>query len=160
MILIGEFNQIFNLTFSAALAVSDIPCDLDLAVKILNAVGKEDQKFVGPDPVPVGSDKMVVQLDKGLLNFVFRYPDDFSHQDHQGEKDFGNKTSQPMREEDVFPPEYGEDKEQTAEDHEEDQEGEGQTEDGREGGMNVFQPHHGNIPEKKDKTEENDTGED
>ena len=160
MILIGEFNQIFNLTFSAALAVSDIPCDLDLAVKILNAVGKEDQKFVRPDPVPVGSDKMVVQLDERLLNFVFRYPDDFSHQDHQGEKDFGNKTSQPMREEDVFPPEYCEDKEQTAEDHEEDQEGEGQTEDGREGGMNVFQPHHWNIPEKKDKTEENDTGED
>jgi hypothetical protein len=63
-----------------------------------------------------------------------------------------------MREEDVFPPEDGDDKEQTAEDHEENQKGERQTEDRREGGMNVFQPNDGNIPEKKDKTEENDTG--
>jgi hypothetical protein len=146
MILIGEFNQIFNFTFSAALAVSDIPCDLDLAVKILNAVGKEDQKFIGPYPVPVGSDKMVVQLDERLLDFVFRYPDDLSHQDHQGEKDFGDEASQLMREEDVLPSEYGEDKEQT--------------ENRREGGMNVFQPDHGNIPEEKNENEQNNTGKD
>ena len=158
MILVGELNQIFNFTFSTALAVSNIPCDLDLAVEILNAVRKKDQDFLGPDPVPVGSDKMVVQLDERLLNLVLRYPDDLSHQDHQGKKDFGNKTSQFVREEDVFPPEDGDDKEQTAEDHEENQKGEGQTEDRREGGMNVFQPNDGNIPEKKDKAEENNTG--
>ena len=42
MILIREFNQIFNFTFSAAFAVSNIACDLDLAVKILNTVREED----------------------------------------------------------------------------------------------------------------------
>jgi len=158
MILIRDFNQIFNFTFSAALAISDIPCDLNLAVKILNALGKEDQKFIGPDPVSIGPDKVVIQLDERLLDFVFPYPDDLSHQDHQGKKDFGNKTSQLMREEDVFPPEDGEDKEQTAEDHEEDQKGENEPEDRGEEGVNVFQPNHGNIPEKKNETEENDTG--
>jgi len=158
VILIGELDQVFDFAFSAAFAVSDIPCDLDLAVEVLNAVGKEDQEFIGTDPVPVGSDQMVVQLDERLLNFVFRYPDDLSHQDHQGEKDLGNKTSQPVRKEDVFSPEDGEDKEQTAENHEEDQQGEGQTEDRRERGMDVFQPDDRNIPEKKDETKKNDAG--
>ena len=158
MVLVGEFNQIFNFTFSAALTVSDIPGDLDLAVEILNAVGKEDQEFFRPDPMPVGSDKMVVQFDERLLDFVFWYPDDLSHQDHQGEKDFGDHTSQLVREENIFSPEDGKNKEQTAENHEENQKGKGQTEDRRKGGMNVSQPHDGNIPEKKDKTEENNTG--
>ncbi len=65
-----------------------------------------------------------------------------------------------MREKDVLAPEYGEDKEETAKGHEEDQKGEGEAEERRQGGMNVFQPNHGNIPEEKDENEENHTGKD
>jgi hypothetical protein len=65
-----------------------------------------------------------------------------------------------MREEDIPPPHDGEDKEQTSKDHEEDQNGKGQTEEEREGGMDVLQSHHGNIPEEKDEKEENQTGKD
>lgn len=65
-----------------------------------------------------------------------------------------------MREEDISPPHDGEDKEQTSEDHEKDQNGKGQTEDKREGGMDVLQSNHGNIPEEKDEKEENQTGKD
>jgi len=93
MILVREFNQIFNLTFPAPFAVSDIPCDLDLAIEILNAVRKKDQKFVGPDPVSVGSNEVVVQFDERLLHFLFRYPDELSHQDHERKKDFRHNTS-------------------------------------------------------------------
>ena len=92
MILIREFNQIFDLAFSAAFAVSDIPCDLNLAIKILNAVRKKDQKFFGPDLVPVGSNEVVVQFHKRLLHFLFRYPDKFSHQNHERKKDFCDNT--------------------------------------------------------------------
>jgi hypothetical protein len=65
-----------------------------------------------------------------------------------------------MRQEDILPPQYGEDKQKTAEDHEENQKGKGETEDKREVGMNVFQPHHGNIPEEENEKEENETGKD
>ena len=74
LILIGELNQIFDFTLPATLAVFDISRDLDLTVKILNAVGKKDQESIWPGPVMVGSDKMVIQLDEGLLNLLFRYP--------------------------------------------------------------------------------------
>ena len=93
MVLIGEFDQIFNFTFSAAPAVSNITRDLNLAVKILNAVGEEDQEFIGPDPMAIRSDEMVVQFDKGLPNSFFRYADDPPHQDHERKKDFGNQAS-------------------------------------------------------------------
>jgi hypothetical protein len=65
-----------------------------------------------------------------------------------------------MREKDVLAPEDGEDEEETAKDHEEDQNGEGEAEERWEEGMNVFQPYHGNIPEEKDENEQNDTGKD
>jgi hypothetical protein len=65
-----------------------------------------------------------------------------------------------MRQEDVLSPQDGEYKEKTAEDHEENQKGEGDTEDDREVGMNVFQPDDGNIPEEKDEKEENETSKD
>ena len=93
MILVREFDQIFDLTFSAAFAVSDIPCDLNLAIKILNAVRKKDQKFFGPDSVPVGPNEVIVQFDERLLNLFFRYPDELSHQDHEWKKDFCYNTS-------------------------------------------------------------------
>jgi hypothetical protein len=160
MILIREFNQILNFTFSAAFAISNIPCDLDLTVKILNAVRKEDQKFFGPDPVSVRSDEMIVQFDERLLDSLFGYTDYLSHQNHEGEEDFRNNASQLMRQENVLSSQYGEDKQQTAKDHEEDQRGEGKTEDRWEGGMNVFQSNDGNIPEEKDEKEEYDTGKD
>jgi len=65
-----------------------------------------------------------------------------------------------MREKDVLAPEDGEDEEETAKDHEEDQGGEGEAEERREEGVNVLQPYHRNIPEEKDENEENDAGED
>jgi len=65
-----------------------------------------------------------------------------------------------MRQKDILPSHDGEDKQETAGDHEEDQKGEGEAEDRGEGGMNVSQSHHGNIPEEKDEKEEDDTGKD
>ena len=93
MVLIRKFNQILNFTLSAALAVSNITRDLNLAVKILNAVGEEDQKFIGPDPMAIRSDEMVVQFDKRLPDSFFRYADDLPHQDHERKKDFRNQAS-------------------------------------------------------------------
>jgi hypothetical protein len=65
-----------------------------------------------------------------------------------------------MRQKDILSSQDGEDKQETAGDHQEDQEGEGEAEDQGEGGMNVSQPHHGDIPEEKDEKEEKDTGKD
>ncbi len=65
-----------------------------------------------------------------------------------------------MRQEDILPSQYGEDKEKTTGDHEENQKGEGKTEDHWEGGMNVFQPYDGNIPQEKDEKEKNEIGKD
>ena len=65
-----------------------------------------------------------------------------------------------MRQKDILPSQYGEDKQETAEDHEENQKGEDETEDQWKGRMNVFQPNDRNIPKKKDKKEENDTSKD
>ena len=93
MVLIREFNQIFDFTFSAASAVSNIARDLNLAVKILNAVREEDQQFFRPDPVAIRSDEMVVQFDKRLPDSFFRYADELPHQDHEGKKNFCNQAS-------------------------------------------------------------------
>ena len=160
MVLIGEFDQIFNFTFSAALAVSNIPCNLNLAVKILNAVREEDQESIRPDSVAVRSDEMVVQFDKRLPDSFFRYADDLPHQDHEWEKDFCNQASKLLRQEDILPSHDGEDKQEAARDHEEGEKGQDEAENRGEGGVNIFQPHHGNIPEKEGEKEEKDTGKD
>jgi hypothetical protein len=123
-------------------------------------VGEEDQEFIGPDPMAIRSDEMVVQFDKGLPNSFFRYADDSPHQDHERKKDFGNQASEPMRQEDILPSYDREDQQETAGDHGKDQKGKGETEDQGKGGMNVSQPHHGNIPEEEDEKEEKDTGKD
>src|SRR4030043_1892363 len=44
LILVSEFNQIFNFTFPASFAVLHISCDLDLTFKILDTVREENQK--------------------------------------------------------------------------------------------------------------------
>jgi hypothetical protein len=160
MVLIGELDQIFNFTFSAALAVSNITRDLNLAFKILNAVGEEDQQFIGPDPMAIRSNEVVVQFDKGLADSFFRYADDSPHQDHERKKDFGHQASELMRKEDVPASHDRENQQETAGDHEEDQKGKGEAEDWGKGGVNVSQPHHGDIPDEKDEKEEKDTGKD
>jgi hypothetical protein len=103
---------------------------------------------------------MVVQLDERLPNSLFGYTDYPSHQNHEWKEDFRNNAPQLLRQENVLASQYREDKQQPAENHEENQRGEGKTEDSWEGGMNVFQSNGGNIPEEKDKKEENDTGQD
>jgi hypothetical protein len=160
MVLIGQFNQIFNFTFSAAFAVSDVTRDFNLAVKILNAVREENQKSVRPDPVAIRSDEMVVQFDKRLPDSLFRYADDLPHQDHEWKKDFCNQASELMRQENILPSHDGEDKQKAAGDHKKDEEGKGEAENQGEGGVNISQPHHGNIPKKEGEKEENDTGKD
>lgn len=121
---------------------------------------EEDQKFIGPDPMAIRSDEMVVQFDKRLPNSFFRYTDDLAHQDHEREKDFRNQAPELMRQEDILPPHDSEDKQETAENHQEDKKGQDEAEDQGEGGVNVSQPHHGNIPEEKDESEKNKTGKD
>ena len=85
---VRKLNQIFNFTFSTAFAVSNITGDLNLAVKILDAVRKEDQEFIGSDPMTIRSDEVVVQRDERLPNSLFRYTDDFPHQNHEWKEDF------------------------------------------------------------------------
>jgi len=137
MVLVGQFNQIFNFTFSTASAVSNITGDLNLAVKILNAVGEENQKSVRPNSVAIRSDEMVVQFDKRLPDSFFRYSNELSHQDHKWEKDFCNKASEFMRQEDIPPSHDGENKQKASGDHQKDEDGQGETENQREGGVNI-----------------------
>jgi hypothetical protein len=108
----------------------------------------------------IRSDEVVVQLDERLPDPFFRYPDDPSHQDHEREKDFGNQASEFMRQKDILPSDDREDQQETAGDHEKDEKGKDEAEEQGQGRMNVSQPHHGNIPEKEDETEENNTRQD
>jgi hypothetical protein len=80
---------------------------------------------------------MVVQLDKRLPDSLFRYTDDFPHQDHQGKKDLRNEAPQLMRQKDILSSHDGEDKQEAAGDHQKDQKGQGEAEDQREGGVNI-----------------------
>jgi len=65
-----------------------------------------------------------------------------------------------MRQKDILPSYDGEDKQEAPGDHKKDQKGQGKAEDQGEGGVNISQPHRGNIPEKEDEKEENGTGKD
>jgi hypothetical protein len=123
-------------------------------------VGEEDQKFIGPEPMAIRSDEMVVQFDERLSNFFFGYTDEFPHQDHKREKDFRNQAPEFMRQEDILSSDDGEDKQETAGDHEKGQKAQGKAEDQGEGRVNVSQTHDGNIPEEKDENEKNNTGKD
>ena len=53
LILVSEFNQVFNFTFPASFTVLHISCDLDLAFKILDAVRQENQKPIGASSVRI-----------------------------------------------------------------------------------------------------------
>jgi hypothetical protein len=65
-----------------------------------------------------------------------------------------------MRKEDILSPQNSEDEEKTSRDHKENQDDKGETEDERKRGMDILQPDDGNIPEQKNKKEENQTGKD
>jgi hypothetical protein len=65
-----------------------------------------------------------------------------------------------MGEEDILSPQYSEDEEQAAGKHEKDQNAKADTKEEREGRMNILQSHEGDIPEKKNDKEEDQTGED
>ena len=68
---------------------------------------------------------MVIQLYEGLLNPLFGYPYELSHQDHKREKYFCHDSSKFMGEKDIPPPQNGNDEEETSRNHEKDQNGEG-----------------------------------
>jgi len=123
LVLVRQLDQVFDLALPASFAVLDIPCDLDLAVKILDAMRKQKKEPTGPCSVMVRSDEMVVEFDKGLLNLFLRHPYDFSHQDHEWEENLCYNSSQSLGEEDVFAPEDGEDKEKPTGDHKENEDG-------------------------------------
>jgi hypothetical protein len=55
-----------------------------------------------------------------------------------------------MGKKDVFSPKNREDEEESSGKHEKNQNGESQSEEKRKGGMDVPQPHHGDIPEHED----------
>jgi len=137
LILIREFNEIFNFTFPAAFTVFHISCDLDLTFKILDAVGEENQKPVGAGSVSIRSDEMIIQFNKGLLHLLLGYPEQPSHQDHKGKKDLCNQPSQFMGKKDVFPSQNRENEEQSSREHEKDQNGKDQSEEERKKGMDV-----------------------
>ena len=103
---------------------------------------------------------MVVQFDEGLPDFFFGDADELPHQEHERKKDFCNQAPELLRQEDILSPHDGKDKEETAGDHEEDQNTQGKAENQGKRRMNIFQTHDGNIPEQKDESEENDTGKD
>ncbi len=70
---------------------------------------KKNEKSIGADMVFVRPDEVIIQFDKGLLDSHFRHADESSHQDHKREKDFRHNAPQPMREEDILPPQDSED---------------------------------------------------
>ena len=123
LVLVRQFDQVLDLTLPASFAVLDISGDLDLAVKILDAMRKQKKESTGPYPVMVRSDEMVVELNEGLLNLLLRHPYDFSHQDHEWEENLCHDSSQSLGEEDVFAPEDGEDKEKPTGEHKENEDG-------------------------------------
>ena len=63
-----------------------------------------------------------------------------------------------MREEDILPSEDGKDKEEPPWEHEKHQHRKDDGKEEREGGMDVLQSHHWDIPEQKDKKEEDQGG--
>jgi hypothetical protein len=65
-----------------------------------------------------------------------------------------------MRKKDVLSPKNGEDEKEPSGEHEKDESGQNEGEEERKEGMDVPQPHHGNIPEHKDQKEQNQTGDD
>ena len=93
---------------------------------------------------------MIIQLDKGLLDLLPGHTEQPSHQDHEGKKDLCDQSSQFMRKKDVFSSKNGEDKEEPSGEHEKDQNGQNNGEEERKRGMDVSQPHHGDIPEDED----------
>jgi hypothetical protein len=101
---------------------------------------------------------MIIQLDKGLFDLLPGHPEQPSHQDHEREKNLCDQPSQFMRKKDVLSPENGEDEEEPSGEHKKDQNGEGESEEEGKRGMDVSQPHHGDIPEHKDEEEEDQTG--
>jgi hypothetical protein len=68
---------------------------------------------------------MVIQLDEGLLNPLFGYTYQLSHQNHKRKKYLRHDSSKSMREKDISPPQDGKDEEQTTENHEKDQNSKG-----------------------------------
>jgi len=65
-----------------------------------------------------------------------------------------------MGKKDVLSPKNGEDEEESSGEHEKNHNDEGQSEEERKRGMDVSQPHHGDIPDDKDQKEEDQTGDD
>jgi hypothetical protein len=70
-------------------------------------------------------DQMVIQLDEGLLNPLFGYPYQLSHQDHKRKEYLCHDSSKLMGEKDVPPPQDGKNEEQTTGNHEKDQNSKG-----------------------------------
>jgi hypothetical protein len=70
-------------------------------------------------------DQMVIQLDEGLLNPLFGYPYQLSHQDHKRKEYLCHDSSKFMGEKDVPPPQDGKNEEQTTGNHEKDQNSKG-----------------------------------
>jgi hypothetical protein len=71
---------------------------------------------------------MVVQFDERLPNFFLWNTDNLPHQDHERKKDLRNQASELLRQEDVLSSYDGEDKQEAAEDHQEDQKAQGEAE--------------------------------
>jgi hypothetical protein len=63
-----------------------------------------------------------------------------------------------MRKKDVPSPKNGKDEEQSTGEHKKDHESEGESKEERKRGMDVSQPHHGDVPSQKDQKEEDQTG--
>ena len=105
---------------------------------------------MGPGPVIVGPDEMIIEFDKGLLNLYFRHPHQLSHQDHEREKDFCYEASEFMRKKDIFSREDGKDEQETSGKHDKDQNSKKKGKQEGQRRMDIFQPHHRDIPEQKD----------
>ncbi len=73
----------------------------------------------------IGSDQMIIQLNEGLLNLLFGYPRQLSHQDHKRKKDLGHNPSKFMGEKDVLSSKDGKDEEEASGNHKKYQNGEG-----------------------------------
>lgn len=115
---------------------------------------------MGLGSVLIGTNQMVIQFNKGLLNPLFRYPHQSSHKNHKGEEYLGHHPPQLMREENIPSPYNGEDQKHPPCQHKKDQCSKPDGKKEGEKGVNILQPYQRNIPEKKDEEEKNQTGQD
>jgi len=157
-VLMGNLQQVADFTFHAADAVLHVLGHLDLALLELDTVGKEDHKALRFQPFPHTLNELIVYLDEGLLDTYLRYSEETADHDHEGEKEFDERSPHTVRLKRVPPLYDGNGQEQDAAHNnqyncrKEAAEGVGQE------GVDVAETDGGDIPGEEEEAEDDEGG--